>query len=330
MVTVGIIGLGQMGIIHSAILNAVPDSRVSAICEKDSRLSRIASKVVPSINFYADYQEMLEKEPLQGLFICTPASTHAPILLDLKAKSHKIAVFTEKPLATTSTDANMVADAYASSGRIGMVGFQKRFAGPFKKGKEFLDKGVLGEIAFFKGQYYTSESFGGGKGPRFDKESGGATLEFGVHLLDMILWYFGDPTSVESTTKSIFNASVDDYSHAMLGFKGGVVGYADICWSMRNYRPSELMIEVHGKHGTMNITEDRLILYLDKDGILPAGTHLLHASTLTESVPYLLAYPENTLEDIHFLNCIARNEQPMTDFQSAAKVNRLADKIRRV
>ncbi len=90
------------------------------------------------------------------------------------------------------------------------------------------------------------------------------------------------------------------------------------------------MIKIHGKNGTMNITEDRLILYLDKDGILSAGTHLLHASNLTESVPYLLAYPENTLEDVHFLDCVAKNEQPLTNFQTAARVNWLADKIRRV
>ncbi len=58
----------------------------------------------------------------------------------------------------------MVADAYKDSGTVGMVGFQKRFTGPFKKAKEFLDKEVLGQIAFFRSHFYTSESFGRGTG----------------------------------------------------------------------------------------------------------------------------------------------------------------------
>jgi len=327
MVDVGVIGLGQMGVLHSAICNALPNGRVSAICEADARLNHIMAKLVPTIHFYKDYVQMVDSESLQAIFICTPAPTHAPLLLGLKSRTKRMALFVEKPLATTAEDARQVANEFERSNYVTMVGFQKRFAGPFRKAKEFLDQQILGELAFFRGHFFGPPNFGESSIWRFKKGGGGVCLEFGPHVIDLLLWFFGDPNRVEHASKSMFSTEVEDYAHILLEYENGLVGHADLCWSMRNFDPGELMVEVHGKYGTMNVTEDRLILHLDKDSVLPAGVHLLHASQLTPQLPYQLANPEHVLEDVYFLNCIESNTQPETNFGNAAKVNSLIDTI---
>jgi hypothetical protein len=97
---------------------------------------------------------------------------------------------------------------------------------------------------------------------------------------------------------------------------------------MRNYRPGDLSIEIHGTKGTISVNEDKLVLFLDEDGLLRAGRHFFHVSELTPKIPYLLSYPENSLEDMHFFQSLLDKKQPETNFREAAKANVLADKIR--
>lgn len=330
MLDVGVIGLGQMGILHAAVANSLPNSKTAAICDKDSRLTKIGSKIIASMKFYDDYSEMLEKEQLRAIFVCTPAQTHLPVLLDIAKKSQSIGLFVEKPLATNYSDSLKLVQTFSNSNYSTMVGFQKRFAGTFRKAKELLVKRALGELLFFKSHHYASENFGAGTNWKFEKGTGGAALEFAPHLIDMVVWLLGEPDSVESVSRSMFSAQVDDYIHAVFQYREGLLGHMDVCWSMRNFRPGEFMIEIHGKNGTLNVNEDRVIVYLDKDipDVLPAGTHFFPKSLLTPQLPFLLGNPENVLEDQHFLECVETNRPPETNFASASIVNKIIDAIK--
>jgi predicted dehydrogenase len=234
----------------------------------------------------------------------------------------------EKPLATTAEEAEQIERTFKNRRKVTMVGFQKRFSGPFRQAKEFLSKGILGELGFFRSHIYSPENIGSNKGWRYESKGGGATLDFGAHLVDMVLWYFGEPASVHAVTRALFSHDVEDYSHTVLTYSRGLVGYMDICWGMRNFRPGEMMIEIHGSEGAMSITEDRLILHLGENQETSQGVHLMPASQLTEAVPYLLASPENTLEDVQFLNCLKSRAESPCSFGDAKKVNRLIDLIK--
>jgi hypothetical protein len=108
-----------------------------------------------------------------------------------------------------------------------------------------------------------------------------------------------------------------------------LVGYVDVCWAMRNYRPSELMIEVHGDAGTINVTEDRVLIYLDRPfNSIQAGITLIHSSDLTPQLPILLAHPENVLIDMHFIECVKKRLSTVCDFTVGARVNKLIDRMK--
>jgi len=158
-----------MGIMHAAIANALSGGLVS-ICEKGLLLSKLAKKVLPSVQFYHDPSEMAENEDLDAVFVTTPTHTHTPILQQLMSDSN-VGVFCEKPLAVTHDEA--VAAARLSEGRITMVGFQKRFSPLFMKGKEILDKRALGDLSFFRSHCYLTDVFGRKQGWRYKKGTGG-------------------------------------------------------------------------------------------------------------------------------------------------------------
>lgn len=326
---VGIIGLGQMGILHGAIVNSLPSRNVAAISDNDSRITKVASKVCRDIHFYVDYAEMIERESLDALFVCTPMHIHAPILLDVARRFDGRGVFVEKPLASTYSDAQNLAEAFKVLDRVTMVGFQKRHAGPFRRAKEFLDKGVIGQPVFFQSHFYSSHNLLGA-GPKFEENGIDVAIDFSPHPVDMLMWFFGEPDSINSVGRPLSSCKVNDYVHSVFNFNKGLIGTLDVCWSMRTFDEAEIMIEVHGKRGTMNVTENRLIIHLDTDvpGLLPVGSHLFPAPSLTPPLPCLFASPDYVLSDQYFLNCVESHNQTETSFESAAKVNKIIEMIR--
>jgi len=313
-----------MGIMHAAIANALSEGVVS-ICEKDRLLSTLASKVLPKVQFYDDPVEMVTKENLDAVYVTTPTHTHVPILEKLASQTG-LGVFCEKPLAESCDKATYIARIF--EGRTVMVGFQKRFSSPFLRGKELLDKQVLGDLSFFRSHCYLTDVFGRRRGWRYEKGTGGVLLDLGVHLADILLWYFGEPKVVKSVKRAIYSEG-EDYVHSVLRFNTGLVGSMEVCWSVRNHRLPELHIEISGKKGTMVINDDYLHIERDKENLTTPEVARFHKQAMTPSVNFLLADPEYTLESRAFLESVSLEQKCRPDFNDAAKVNRLVDTIHR-
>jgi predicted dehydrogenase len=331
MINVGIVGLGKMGILHAGIVNALPDNRVTAICEKEGILTRAARKILPGISFYEDAVEMMQKESLDAVFIASPIHTHAAVIRRLLESGCNTAMFTEKPLAANETDALEIADAVTNSGIVNMVGFQKRFSQTFQHAKRLLSQGAIGELQCFRCYSYMSDIFRQGKGWRFEKGTGGVLLEHGPHLLDLMLWYFGEPETVSAVERAFYSSEVEDYVHAFLEFSSRLVGTLDLSWSIRNYRLPETFIEVHGTNGVLTVNDDYVRVQVDHpvDGVVDAGRRTLQKPEFNSSVDFLLGDPEFTSEDKCFLGAVKTGDQVEPSFRTAARVNRLIGLIQK-
>jgi predicted dehydrogenase len=323
----GVIGLGKMGLLHSGIHSALAGEPLTAVCEKDGTISRIAKKAMPHVRIYENYNQMLATEKLDAVIVTTPVQTHANIILDLIRSNAGLGIFVEKPLAANCDEAMKISKAAKDVSGVHMVGFQKRYAATFAKAKEILASGDIGQLQFFRGHIFSSDVLSGGEGWRLKKGSGGVAIDLGPHVVDMILWYFGEPSKVTGVTKSIYSA-VEDFAHATLEFTDGLVGHIDMCWSIRNYRLPELYLEVHGSNGILIVNDDQVKLQLDIDGKnLPVGNHVFRRAELQPSVSFLLGDPEFTLEDEAFRSALLNKKLPDSNFFEGAKVNEIIDKI---
>jgi len=313
-----------MGILHSGILNSIPDTCVKAICEKEGYLLKAGKGLLGgSVSFYTDYLEMIEQEQLDAVYITTPINTHAPMVVDIVRANRSISLFVEKPLAESGHTAKQACDAVANANGAYAVGYQKRYSPVFIRARELLSKGALGDLMFFRSYSYSSDVLREGSTWRFAKGSGGVQLDLAPHLLDLLIWFFGEPDTVTAIRRRIYSREVDDYVHAALSFRSDLKGYIDTCWSMKAYRLPEVMIEVYGKHGILAVTDDILRLTTDKED----ANQLMYKPSFDNSVPFLLADPEYTKESQDFLACVVNRTMPECNFTEAAKVNRLIERI---
>jgi predicted dehydrogenase len=85
---------------------------------------------------HPDHRELLDSERLDALVVCSPAGTHAEVVLDaLDAGLH---VFVEKPMCITLTDADAIVAARDRAGRVVQVGTMKRFDPAYERMLEEL------------------------------------------------------------------------------------------------------------------------------------------------------------------------------------------------
>jgi len=318
-----------MGLLHAGILNSFPSCRVTSIAEKEGMLTRFAKKLLPNLEFYPSLEEMLIKErELSAIYVTTPIVSHLPIIRELAQYGKRIGVFLEKPLAGCYSDAQSIVELSEKAGLKGMVGFQKRFSPIFRKASNLLQSGVLGDLSSFSAYSYVSGVFSEGKGWRFKSGQGGALLDLGPHLIDILLWYFGEPIQVEGSVKSIYSTEVDDAADAKMKFKTGLLGSFSISWSVEGFRLPEIGIDIQGTNGRLLVTDDYLKFELYRNtSSMQAGRYHLRKPEFDNGVNFLIGDPEYCTEDEYFINCLMNGRTPQPNFATGAKVNSIIEKV---
>ena len=92
--SIGIIGMGRMGITHYSIINSHPNVVIDSVADSSGLVLSMMDKYL-DVKTFKDYNDLLETRSLDGLIVATPPSLHYPIII--KAAAKKIPVFVEKP-----------------------------------------------------------------------------------------------------------------------------------------------------------------------------------------------------------------------------------------
>jgi len=257
---VGIVGFGKMGMLHGALLNKLEGVEVVAVADT-SKLMLIAFKsVLPKIKYFNSYEKMFSKCKLDAVIIATPSFTHVPIAKS--AIENSISVFIEKPLSSTLEQAVELHNLLKGKDVVSMVGFCMRYIPTFIKGKEILDSKKMGNIKKVNSQIYIADVFEEQIGWRYNKtlSGGGVLIDFSVHMIDLLYYYFGQVKSVNGEIKSIYSKKVEDEVTAELLFENGVTAKLDSSWSKPEYRKTYARIEIEGDKGKMVVSDQNLVL----------------------------------------------------------------------
>ena len=139
MKRIAVVGLGKLGIIHSSILNALPDVELTAVMDKDKGLRRYLYGMGIRVPFYQSLEEMLAGEKLDGVFVCVPSSASYSVVKACIERG--INIFVEKPMCLTAKEAQDLIDlAHINNLKI-MVGFVYLYSneyGRIKRNKSLL------------------------------------------------------------------------------------------------------------------------------------------------------------------------------------------------
>ncbi len=169
---------------------------------------------------YDCFEEMLDTEKPDALYICVPPDQHGKI--EFEAIKRGIDFFVEKPMALSMDLAHEIRDRAATADLITAVGFQDRYLDIIARVKDFINDRT---VALVDGAWV-----GGIPGvywwPKYST-SGGQIVEQNIHLFDMTRYLFGEPDRVYCTGgKGIVkrdNYDLHDYSSAVITMKNGVV-----------------------------------------------------------------------------------------------------------
>jgi predicted dehydrogenase len=158
-INIGWIGVGTRGYagldwLHTAAPN---DVQITAICDTyEGYIARAKDRMgkvwgnIPKT--YVDYNELLADKSVDAVYIMTPEHLHFEMTMAaLKAGKH---IYIEKPLAHTIEEGNAIVAAAAKSSKIVQVGTQNRSSTLYKKAKEFIGQGMIGDVHYVRAFWY--------------------------------------------------------------------------------------------------------------------------------------------------------------------------------
>lgn len=245
-----LVGVGKVTDMHARALAKLKESCFTAVCGRSrEKTDNYASKY--RVKAYTDVAEMVAKEQIDVVIICTPHPNHKePTIAALEAGAN---VLIEKPLASSLEDCDAMLEASERFGKqIGVV-CQRRWYHPAMRVKEAIDAGKIGLPAFGTvnmlgwrdRSYYESDPWRG----TWRGEGGGVLVNQAPHQLDMIQWFMGEIDELYGQWSNLNHPyiEVEDTANAILKFKSGAV--ANIIVSNSQKPGIYGKVHVHGENG---------------------------------------------------------------------------------
>ncbi|RDI70187.1 Gfo/Idh/MocA family protein [Halopelagius longus] len=347
---IGIVGLGPHGTNHVEILTDMGHEVFGV--DADPKARREFQRQFDTTTFESPAD--LFAQDIDAAVISTPNKFHEAAAV--KALETGLDVLLEKPLAHTLESAERIAEAAERTGNICAVGFHHRYRNICQVAKSYVEEGYLGEVTHVdarfvrrrgvpgRGTWYTSKDIAGG----------GALMDVGAHLLDMLLFLSDWPeiTDVMATARSDFGHH-DDYAYlhmwgeddegrmydvedsvtAFCEFDNGMTANVEVAWAANMESTHSYMLRGTEAGAHLDITNtldevelevserNRLELYEARSG---RSDHFVNSEIVA---PFNDPYHD---ELAAFTRAVATDESPeLTDIDQALQVQRAIDRIYR-
>ena len=228
----------------------LPKTEVVAVCELKPELfdkfKHDWGDEFPDANTYTDYRELIDKENLDILSVCTSDHRHTDIVV-YAANAGVKGIVCEKPFASSVDDCDRMIEACEANKTLVTVDHTRRWQLPFERAREAIEDGDIGKVMQITG------NMGGARA---------MTFRNGTHLIDGVKFFAdSDPEWVFAELEEGF----DDYSSyggdggrdpatdpacsGYVHFKNGVRAYINI---VKEMKPG-FYIQVMGESGELDI-----------------------------------------------------------------------------
>ncbi len=293
-IRVGMIGYGQMGRIHAYAYRTIPvfydplpfGVELRAVADV---VPGTADRAVAQAGFargVTDWREVVADPDIDVIDICTPNSEHLPVLEAAIAAGKDI--YCEKPLCINLADARRILELAEGAKIRHQIVSEYRFLPAVAKAKELIAAGFVGDLFHFRGVYlhagYIDPSRPISWRLRREVTGGGALVDLGPHIIDVMRHLVGDARAVLGTTETFIperpladrpgeraKVDVEDAASALLRFPGGGAGSIEVSRCATGAE-DELRFEIHGSKGALHFNlMDPNWLYA-YDATLPEGS----------------------------------------------------------
>jgi len=259
-----LVGCGAAGKRHLRSLTAIRRfARVVAACDVSEEVRKEVGKEL-NIPAFACYSEMLQAPDVEVVDICAPPGEHKKLALE--AMDAGKSVFCEKPLASTSADAEAICGKSKSAKVLLGAGLCHRFHPGVRILKKVIESGRIGRILMFRSRFsnLTNGNASGNKNGARRKASGGGNLwDMGIHSIDLVRFLVGEFRNTWPVLKTYDGKhcrGVEDSYIISFETTKDVIGTIEGSW-VSPY--AQECLEVYGARGSAvyNYNDDKLVVH---------------------------------------------------------------------
>jgi myo-inositol 2-dehydrogenase / D-chiro-inositol 1-dehydrogenase len=263
--TIGVIGAGRIGKLHTDNLLRMPNVRLKAIADPYIDKSWADSR---NLNAITNVENIFNDKEIDAVLILSPSTLHAEqIVKASRAGKH---IFCEKPIAL---DPEKIKEAIKEADQNNVklqIGFNRRFDPNFKRLKHAVESGKIGDL-------YLIKIISRDPAPppvEYIKESGGIFLDMTIHDFDMIRYLSGSEVDQVFAAGAVLVdpniGKAGDIDTAITTLKLANGALASIDNSRQAVYGYDQRVEVFGSKGSMvalNNTETQTV-FTSSDGVV--------------------------------------------------------------
>lgn len=225
-IKVGVVGCGRISKNHfAAILQYPSDLEITAVCDTDIEALNSATDDL-GIKGYRDLNEMLSRENLDLVVLCTPSGLHSKQAI--LSANHGLNVVSEKPLATRYADGLKMVDACDEAGVRLFVVKQNRHNATLQLLKRAINEQRFGAIKLVHLNVFWTrpqDYYDHGSGWRGTWEfDGGAFMNQASHYVDLIHWLIGPVERLQAMMSTTRNIETEDTGVLNVKWRNGALG----------------------------------------------------------------------------------------------------------
>ena len=289
---VAVIGVGGVGSAHAHAFAGHPDVELVALVDPvPARRDAVAAELgVPRV--LDDWRDLLHGADVDAVSIALPNALHAPVTIAaLEAGLH---VLCEKPLATTVADGRAMVAAARAADRVLEVPFNHRRRGDVAFLECYLADPGIGDIYHVRASWRRRAGIAAAGWFRSrELAGGGALIDLGPHVLDLVLHLLGEP-AVRTASAAVHGRlgtagygrppaarlpgvddafDVEDLASAFLRLDGDVSVQFEISWAGHADDDEDISLEILGVDGGVRLfsrwyaTEGTVQVFRDVGGV---------------------------------------------------------------
>lgn len=251
---VAVVGAGGWGRQHARIFTGRPDTELVAIVGRDPDRTKLRADEYTT-RAYTDIHAMLEAEQPDLVTTSLPNEGHfAPTLELIRAG---VPLLVEKPLVFDLAEADQLLAEAAARDLFFAINFNHRYAEPFRRARQCIVDGILGELTF------ATWRFGGE--PNFGTHPHAQLIETQCHGFDMLEHLCGP---IHSVMAQMTNKTHGPYTTVALAleFADGAVGSLVGSYDSSYAYPRTNYVEVNGVAGRLTVEDTVARFTLSRTG----------------------------------------------------------------
>jgi len=326
-IRIGLMGGGNISETHARAASQIAGVEIAAIyginATKVEHLSRQYGGKA-----FLDLNQFFSHRPMDMVMLGSPSGVHAS--QGIEAVRRGLHVLTERPMDVSTTQADALIDAAEQTEvKVGVI-FQDRLKPEILQLKQWICDGRLGKITLVDArvkwyrppEYYKESRWRG----TFALDGGGALMNQGVHTVDLLLWLFGDVSSVQATIRTAQHPiEVEDTVVAILEFANGPL--CSLLATTAAYPGYPRLVEITGSEGTVMLEDDRIVASDLRSSQETTAQHSIKDEGAASHVVNDVRGHKAILED--FIHAIEHNGTPACDAREGRKSIALIERIYR-